>query len=139
MSKKYNINEIINKRKESNKVFWINDNGKIVLEGKHKNETTKQIMNMKMNDCYLYRIILDFHNGKKPGQGGQLAAKIRSFEKKNNDLYISDRRHKNGTIWFTDDYLERIGWKSNYINILYEIVSRPRFEFKFRLYLFDKL
>jgi hypothetical protein len=135
---KYNIIDIVKKLKNSNKVFWINDNGKIVLEGKHKNETTKQIMNMKMDDCTLYRIILDFHTGKKPGQGGQIASKIIQFKKVNNDLYIGDS-HKQGIIWFTDDYLERMGWKSNYINILYEIVSKSQFEFKIKLYLFDKL
>ena len=47
--------------------------------------------------------------------------------------------NKNGIIWFTKDYLERRGWKDNFINLTHNIVSRKNFEFKIRIYIFDEL
>jgi hypothetical protein len=136
---KYNYINIKNEIKESNKlIYWLNEKGEIILVDKNKNSSKNKIKKIKNLTGLLYRFTLTFHTGKKPGQGGPLAINIILFNKDGNTL-SKVFNNKHGIIWFSQNYLERMGWKINYINIIYEIVSRKNFEFKIRIYLFDKL
>jgi hypothetical protein len=136
---KYIYNNIKDEIKKSGKlIYWLNEKGEIILTDTSKNNSKNKILKMKKNNGLLYRFTLTFHTGKKSGQGGPLAINIVLFNKDGDELSkVSGNKH--GIIWFSQDYLERMGWKENYINITYDIVSRKNFEFKIRIYLFDKL
>jgi hypothetical protein len=136
---KYNYIDIKKDIKESGKlIYWLNEKGEIILIDKSKNSSNNKIKKIKKLTGLLYRFTITFHTGKKPGQCGPLAINIILFNKDENVLSkVLDDKH--GTIWFKQDYLERMEWKNNYINLTYDIVSRKNFEFKIRIYLFDKL
>ena len=136
---KYNYNDIKNNIKDSgNLIYWLNEKGDIILVDKSKNTSKNKINKMKKLTGLLYRFTLTFHTGDKPGQGGPLAINIMLFNKDGDNL-SKVFENKNGIIWFTKDYLERRGWKDNFINLTHSIVSRKNFEFKIRIYIFDEL
>jgi hypothetical protein len=148
---KYNYIDIKNNIKGSGKlIYWLNEKGEIILIDKSKNISKNKIKKMKNITGLLYRLTITFHTGNKPGQGGPLAINIMLFNslkkaytpqrgyKDNNDL-LKISGNKNGVIWFSLDYLERRGWKDNFINLIYDIVSRKNFEFKIKIYIFDEL
>ena len=136
---KYVYNDIKNNIKESGKlIYWLNEKGEIILVDNSKNTSKDKIKKMKNLKGLLYRFVLTFHTGKKPGQGGPLAINIILFNKDSDQITkISNNKH--GVIWFSQDYLERRGWKDNFINLTYDIVSRKNFEFKIRIYIFHQL
>lgn len=111
---KYNYIDIKKDIKESGKlIYWLNEKGKIILIDKSKNSSNNKIKKIKKLTGLLYRFTITFHTGKKPGQGGPLAINIILFNKDENVLSkVLDDKH--GTIWFKQDYLERMGWKNNY-------------------------
>lgn len=136
---KYNYNDIKKEIKESEKlIYWLNGKGEVVLIDKSKNNSKNKILKIKKINGLLYRFTLTFHTGKKPGQGGPIAINIMLFNKEGNEL-SKVYNNKHGVIWFSQDYLERRGWKENFINLIYNIVSRENFEFKIRIYLFHQL
>ena len=136
---KYNYNDIKNEIKESDKlIYWLNEKGEIILTDKSKNNSKYKILKMKKINGLLYRFTLTFHTGKKPGQGGPLAINIMLFNKEGNEL-LKVFNNKHGIIWFSQDYLERRGWRESFINLTYNIVSRKNFEFKIRIYIFDEI
>ena len=136
---KYNYNDIKNNIKDSGKlIYWLNEKGEIILTDNSKNNSKNKIKKNKNLTGLLYRFTLTFHTGIKPGQGGPLAINIMLYNKDKNEL-LKVSENKNGIIWFTKDYLERRGWKDNFINLTYNIVSRKNFEFKIRIYIFDEL
>ena len=136
---KYDYNNIKNDIKESGKlIYWLNEKGEIIIVDNSKNTSKDKIKKMKNLKGLLYRFVLTFHTGKKPGQGGPLAINIILFNKDSDQITkISNNKH--GVIWFSQDYLERRGWKDNFINLTYDIVSRKNFEFKIRIYIFHQL
>lgn len=136
---KYNYNDIKKEIKESKKlIYWLNDKGDIILIGDDKNITKDKIMKDRKVSGLLYRFVLTFHTGKKPGQGGPLAINIRPYIKECGSL-SNGPSNKSGIIWFDQDYLERRGWRENFITLTYSIITRKSFEFKIRIYVFDQL
>lgn len=136
---KYIYNDIKNNIKESGKlIYWLNEQGDIILVDHSKNTSKNKIKKIKKLRGLLYRFTLTFHTGKKIGQGGPLAINIMLFNKDENQL-LKVSGNKNGVIWFSQDYLERRGWKDEFINLTYTIVSRKNFEFKIRIYIFHQL
>jgi len=138
MTNKYNLDDIITELKKSNKIFWFDDNKNLLYAGNHKVESMKKMREMNINDGVVYRIVIDFHTGTKPGQGGKIASNIRQYIKEGHTLKNGDPK-KNGIIWFDDKYIQRRGWKPTFINLLYDIFTRENFEFKFRIYVFHQL
>lgn len=132
-------NDIKNNIKKSKKlIYWLNNKGDIILTDENKNISKVKIKNMKNITGLLYRFHLTFHTGQKPGQGGPLAINIRLFEKNGNNI-LKVSGYKNGIIWIAKNYLERRGWKENFINLIFNIVSKKTFEFKIRIYILHQL
>ena len=137
MTKEYNeIKQIIKNSKKI--IYWLDENGTIILVDSDKNISKNKIKNIKNVSGLLYRFILTFHTGKKPGQGGPLAINIRTFNKIDKKI-IRVPGYKNGVIWFPIDYLERRGWHDKYIDMTFSIITRSKFQFKIGIYKFDNL
>jgi hypothetical protein len=135
---KYNYIDIKNDIKKSGKLcYWFDHSGNNILTGNNKNITTNQMMKLDKKEGVYYRFIITFHTGKKPGQGGPIGVKVQEW--KQDDTFHKVHGYKNGIIWFDRNYLERMGWKDNYIDKIYEIISRKNFEFKIRIYVFHQL
>lgn len=135
---RYNYIDIKKDIKKSGKLcYWFDNFGNNILTGNSKNKTTNQMKKLDKKEGIYYRFIITFHSGKKPLQGGPIGVNVQEW--KQDDTFHKVSGNKNGVIWFDEGYLERMGWKDSYMNIIYEIISRKNFEFKTRIYVFHQL
>ena len=97
----------------------------LIAKGITRREAKKNVYNKiteKFKDFKLVFIYLSFHSGDKFGQGSQIAANISYFTVKSN---LKIRKYKeilSGSIWFTKYYLERFGWKYDYLKKIVELI-----------------
>ena len=134
-----NYKDIKNTIKKSNKlVYWLDEKGSIILIDSDKNISKSKIKSMNKISGLFYRFNLTFHTGKNIGQGGPLAINIRLFNKIDNNI-TRVSGYKNGIIWFPKNYLERRDWQDKYIDMTFNIITRPKFQFKIGIYKFDDL
>lgn len=139
------IKEIKNSIKESGKkVFWYDTSAtpKLLVSGETKIETKKKIENLKLKEgTQLYRLIIEFHSGKKLGQGGQICVEIKTYiiNEKKVKFDNSWKKKSNGNIWFDNDYLEDNKWKNIYLNNIVNKINKDKFKFTFGIALYKKL
>ncbi len=139
------IKDIKNSIKESGKkVFWYDTSTtpKLLVSGETKIETKKKIEKLKLKEgTQLYRLVIEFHSGKKPDQHGQICIDIKTFIIDNKIVKFDNtwKKNSNGYIWFDDDYLEEYKWKNIYLNNIVNKINKDKFKFKFGLVLYKKL
>jgi hypothetical protein len=116
------IKDIKNSIKESgNKVFWFDTTTKLLVTGETKSDTKKKVEKLKLKEgTQLYRLVIEFHSGKKPNQHGQICVIIKTFVIDNKITKFDNtwKKNSNGYVWFDDEFLEERNWKNIYLNHL---------------------
>jgi hypothetical protein len=133
--------KIKNSIKEGPLVYWYDDKGELLLKGKSKNETKKQIKKLNY-DGFLFRLNITFHTGKKGGQGGPIAVRVKLFEKKGNKLthkYKGDYTYMNGRVWFLLKFILTSKWRERYIDIIILKLLEGKLKFKGGIVHYTKL
>ncbi len=118
--------------KEGPLVYWYDEEGKLILNGKSKNETKKQVKKLKY-DGILIRLNITFHTGKKGWQGGPIAVNIKIFEKKGNKLthkIKDDFYQMNGKVWFSFNFILTSKWREKYLDLIILKLLKGKLKFK---------
>lgn len=140
-----NIKDIKNSIKETgNRVFWFDTSStpKLLVVGETKIDTKRKLEKIKLKEgTQLYRLVIEFHSGKKSDQHGQICVQIKTFiiENKIAKFDNSWKKKSNGYIWFDDAFLERRKWKNIYLNNIVNKINKDIFKFAFGLALYKKL
>jgi hypothetical protein len=139
------IKEIKKSIKESgNKVFWYDTSStpKLLVSGETKSETKKKVKKLKLKEgTQLYRLVIEFHSGKKLGQGGKICVEIKTYIISENKVKFENtwKKKANGNIWFDDEFLEERKWKISYLNNIVNKINNNTIKFGFGLFLYRKI
>jgi len=136
-----NYLEIREKLREGPLVYWYDDKGKLLLKGKSKNETKKQVKKLKY-DGLLIRLNITFHTGIKGHQGGPIAVRVKLFEKEGTKMShkVDDEfEQMNGRVWFPLKFLETSGWRDRYLDLIILKLLKGKLKFKFGIVMYTKL
>jgi hypothetical protein len=137
------IKEIKNSiNKNGKKVLWYDTNGKLLVFGETKSETNKLIRKQKLkDDINLIRLVIEFHSGKKLGQGGKICIQVKTYtvHDKKPKFDNSWKPKSNGIIWFDDKFLEDYGWKNYYLTNIINKLNNDKLKFSFGIFLYKRL
>jgi hypothetical protein len=136
-----NYLEIREKLREGPLVYWYDDKGKLLLKGKSKNETKKQVKKLKY-DGLLIRLNITFHTGIKGHQGGPIAVRVKLFEKKGNKLthkIKGDYTYMNGRVWFKLIFILTSKWRERYLDLIIYQLLKGKLKFKFGIVSYTQL
>jgi len=121
----FNYEDIRNELKKNKYVIYKVKNNKFIFELKFngtKSELIEELGKKIKNFDYFICFKFGFHTGTKPLQGGPLSVTISTFDFIENKF--KNGKQINGKIWFQKKYLEKFGWKDNYLNeILNKLLS----------------
>jgi hypothetical protein len=121
----FNYEDIRNELKKNKYVIYKVKNNKFTFELKFngtKSELIKELDKKIKSFDYFICFKFGFHTGTKPLQGGPLSVTISTFDFIENKF--KNGKQINGKIWFQKKYLEKFGWKDNYLNeILNKLLS----------------
>jgi len=127
--------------KEGPLVYWYDDKGELLLKGKSKNETKKQVKKLSYEGI-LFRLNITFHTGKKGFQGGPIAVRVKVFEKKGNKLthkIKGDFYQMNGKVWFLLNFILTSKWRERYLDIIILKLLEGKLKFKGGIVHYTKL
>lgn len=123
------------KKKPRHALYRVNPNKefKLIAQGDSKTEVKNELKKMKINeDDFFMLLSMSFHSGSKSDQGGPLLIMIkvyRSIDGKIKNIIREMKKYPEsemtGGIWFGKKFLEKKGWKNNYIeNIIEKLIYR---------------